>query len=552
MTRLLPLAALLFSCTLSAAPELTATQQTQLQLHIMSGEMAAGRDQPEAAAREFLAALKLSPDPELAKRATVLALSGEDEKLAADCARRWHELAPNEMDPREVIASLAVRRGDSTEALTHAQAIVSGHAGGLTEGLRHVAQLLAEGGKPAAKAALQVMAELVKTYPKESAALQAQAIVAVRFEDYVLAETAARQAQTMSPDSREIGLLLGGVLVRAGKLSEADALFEPLIAKDAKPAELRLGYARLLLDAKQREAARAELRQLLKDAPKDEDAAYALAVMALTDRNAAEAEGLLLPLLEGERKQEAAYQLGRAAELRKDLPMALEYYARVTEGNLAVEASGRRAYVLAEQGKLPEARKLLTQLRELLPQYESRLLLTEADVLTQAKAYTEALALLDAAQKEDPDNVDVRYGRSLVFERQGNIVKAEAELRVILKAEPDESRALNALGYLLTVHTRKFDEAHQLIARALELDPDDAAVMDSYGWVLFKQGKKKEALDWLARAHQLLPDPEISAHYGEALWVSGDKTAARSIWEAAQKDDPDHSVLKETVQRLLR
>ena len=96
------------------------------------------------------------------------------------------------------------------------------------------------------------------------------------------------------------------------------------------------------------------------------------------------------------------------------------------------------------------------------------------------------------------------------------------------------------------------DEARKLITRALELTPDDAAVIDSIGWIDYRQGKVKEALALLQKAFDKAHDPEIAAHLGEVLWVLGEKGQARAVWENALAKDPDHRVLKETMERLAR
>ncbi|MFZ5654890.1 MAG: tetratricopeptide repeat protein, partial [Pseudomonadota bacterium] len=119
-----------------------------------------------------------------------------------------------------------------------------------------------------------------------------------------------------------------------------------------------------------------------------------------------------------------------------------------------------------------------------------------------------------------------------------------------LAMDADNAAALNALGYSLTNHTDRYEEAQRLIERALALAPDDAAIIDSLGWVLYRRGQHQRAIVELRRAAELLPDPEVAAHLGEVLWVVGERQQARSVWEEALERFPDDRLIRETMRRL--
>ncbi len=537
-----------------AAPKLTPEQVTQVQFHIMAGELAAGRGQPGVAAQAFVQALELAPDAALAARATQLALSAGDADTARAAARRWLELEPNSMDAREVLSRLALRDDDLEEVYAQSLEMISGHAGGPAEGFRHVALLLSM--EPdAGPRALGVLDRLVAKYPKLAGAHYARSLVALRFEQFDLAESSAREALRLDPDSRDDTLLLIGVLVRKGKLDESDALVAKLVkkAKGEEKSEVRMTYARLLLDASQREPARTQLRATLKEDPKNQDARYALGVMAYTDGDLDQAEGLFTPLLaDAERGGDASYQLGRIAESRKQYDKALEFYRHVTSGGQAIEAAVRQAAVMTHTGKVAEGRELLDQLRRQFPPLGPRLTLAEAEMLLDAGLNADALSVYDEALKANPDDSGLLYGRSLVYEKMNNFPQAEADLRRILAAHQDDTRAMNALGYMLAVNTDRYDEARKLIEGALQRSPDDPAVIDSMGWVLYKLGRLEEARGYLEKALAKAPDPEIAAHLGEVLWALGQREQAHAVWDKALMRDPEHHVLLDTVQRLTR
>lgn len=543
--------ALMLAGTATAREPKFSSPEAAAQYHIMVGELAAQRQQPELAATEFLKALEVVPDPELAMRAASLALAARNEPLALKAARRWQALAPGEMDPREAVARLALRAGDRAEALAQCRAIIDGHAGGPDEGFRQAAQVLAqEGGKR--DDALAIMAQLLAQHPQRPGAHYAQSLLALRFNELPLAEKAAREALRLKGSDRDTLLLLTGVLVKKGDIAGADRTMAELLKVDGSP-ELRMGYARLLLEAERQDEARKQFERVLADKPDSAEARYALGLLALEQQQFDAAEPHFRALLAStELRQRAIYYLGRIEEVRNRPAEALKWYEQVTEGEQALDALMRRAVVLGKLGRLDEGRALMARMRREMPMFGTRFYLAEGELLLEAGAGPQALALYEQALKEIPDDADLLYGRSLVHERLKNLGQAEADLRRILAKDKDDARAMNALGYMLVVHTTRFDEARKLISRALELTPDDAAVIDSMAWVEYRQGRVQEARSLLEKAFDKVPDPEIAAHLGEVLWVLGEKDRARQIWDQALTRDPGHRVLKETMERLTR
>lgn len=526
--------------------------QAQAQYHVLAGELAAGRQQPETAAEEFLKALDFAPNAQLAARATALALAANREDLALTAARKWHAIDGNSLDAREVITRLALRAGLNDEAFEQCQAIVKYHPGGTDDGFHHVALLLSQEPEKA-EAAAAVLERLVAAYPKLAGAYAAKALLALRQQSYVTAESAAREAVRLAPQSSDDALLLASALIKTDKIDEADTIIDALARSAKNAADVRLAYVRLLLDANHRAPAQAQLEKILKTAPNNGDARLTLGLIALDERRLDDAEAQMRELVKIDgREVDGAYFLGRIAELRDQPQQALSQYEKVTSGNQALDASVRRGALLGRLGRLNDARQLFEQLRRQYPPLASRFYVAEAQMLIDNEHIEDAQHLLDQALDGDPDDDELLYSRSLAYERLGQIGKAEADLQHIIAQMPDDARALNALGFMLTVHSNRYDEAQQLISHALELSPNDPAVIDSAGWVRFKQGHADEALPYLRKALSLLPDPEIAAHLGEALWSLGDKNQAQQIWDGALKQAPGNTVLRETVQRLTR
>ncbi len=528
---------------------------SKIQFHVLAGEMAAGRHMPAAAAEQFLQASRLSSDPKLASRATGLALAANDEDLALAAAKRWREVEPSSLESREVVTLLSVRRGLMTEAYEQCVAIIRDHPGGEADGFRHVALILAPEAKQK-EMVLALMQRLVGEWPQLGGAHYALGLIALRFNGLTLAEKAATEALRLQPKSSEAQMLLAGVQVKKGDLDAADKTMESVIRSAPNPSELRMGYARRLLESQQRDRARKQFELVRAAAPNDADARYALGLMALEDQKLDEATAQFSVLAaKGERKSEAAYYMGRIEEIQNHPDKALAWYDKVETGSQAIDAAVRSALMLGKLKRVSEARAALAELRDQFPTLATQFFAVEGELLLNAGESDKALDLYNTALTERINDPDLLYGRSLALEKLGKADLAEADLRQIIKTSEDDARALNALGYLLTLHsssTGNLDEARKLLDRALELEPDDAAVIDSAGWLQFKLGNLPQAKSLLKKAYGKAPDPEIAAHLGEVMWSMGDKDEARTLLQGALKEAPDHQVLKETLDRLDR
>lgn len=529
------------------SPDQTATYQ------VLAGEMAAGRNQPGVAAKHFLSAATEIKDAKLAARATALALAADDVDLAEQGAQQWLALEPTDATPRELLLRLHLRAGDLTGSLSQAQALAQGHAAGIEEGLRAVALLMRQE-TTRTDAALVVMNQLIAPYSERPGAHYAMGLLALGAGQSDIALSAAEQALKLDPSSDEAALLMASALIKLNRLQAADEQMQQLLAQSADPVALRMGYAKLLLDAEANEAAADQLRKVIAAAPDNEDARYALGVLELKQQNLDAARVQFKALVKsGDRRSDAAYYLGRIAQVEQQTKAALSWYSQVSAGNHIIDASVRRAQILASTGRIEDARTLLLQLRRQFPRIELQVLLTEAEMLTRAGAHDQALELFEAALEVYPDEGDLIYGRSLVYEQRGDIQRAERDLRSLIEQDPEDARALNALGYMLAVHRpARLNEARDLVERALDITPDDPAVIDSIGWIEFRLGNVDAAYAHLQRAYEQLDDPEIAAHLGEVLWTMGREQEARDIWADALARAPDHRVLNETVERLTQ
>lgn len=538
----------------ASAPVIVGGQPThpavEVEYHVLAGEMAVQRGDRKRAAQEYVDALAHSDDPRLAKRAAQVALFAGEPALAYRAAQAWTAAQPSSREAQQTAAQLALRSGKADSLGTHAQSIIKQNPDGVDAGFRELADLLS-GDKEHANIALQVMQQQVAAHPEVAEAYYAQGLLALRYQRMELADRSVQRALALRPDWADAVLLRAGILVRQGKTKQATTLVDDLAGSKDERAEYYLSYARLLLDADQTVAAADEFDRVLSLQPDNSDARYGLALLALSLEQVERAKVALLQLYKaGQRRNDAAFYLGGIADLQKDYPLARQWYGRVKSGDRMLDARVRAARALYLEGNLAGARKALAQLRLAYPKLVGRLYTAEAEMLYDAKQYSQALDLYDQALQDDPYDSDLLYGRSLVYDRLGQFKQAETDLRSVLEREPDSARALNALGYMLSNRGQDYEQAFAYIKQALDARPDDPAIIDSMGWVQYRLGHLQKARVNLEKAYGLFPDPEVAAHLGEVLWALGERDKAQNVWEEALAGDPDNAVLRETVQRL--
>jgi Flp pilus assembly protein TadD len=177
--------------------------------------------------------------------------------------------------------------------------------------------------------------------------------------------------------------------------------------------------------------------------------------------------------------------------------------------------------------------------------------LAKADLLADHGDAQGGLSFIAAALQRFPQYPRLQYERATLLERAGQVGESVKVFEQLLRERPDDPNLMNALGYTLADHRMELSRAESLIRRALAVTPDNPAVLDSLGWVRLRRGDARAALPSLERAYMISRDPDIAAHWGEALWVSGENAQARKVWAEALARHPDSRALKDTVHRLV-
>jgi tetratricopeptide (TPR) repeat protein len=533
----------------AAAPAAaTSDARADLMFHVLSAELAAKQGNAEQAMRSYLAAARLSTDPQLAERAARLALYLGDRAAAQEGAERWRQLAPTASEPHEVLGMLELRGGDQVAALAHFEQALRMYATGLGDGFARLALLLGE--EEDKSRALGVLQALAERYPDEPHAHQSAAEMALQAKQPSVALAAAERAQALDPAWTAPALVKVRAWLQAGEGDKAVRLLEDTLKRRPNDYDLRLQYARTLLTLERNENALQQFERLLKARPQDAQVMYVAALIALELGEAAKARDYLLRLVNaGQRVNEAYYYLGRLAQNEGDVKGALRWYTQV-QGEQRPEAMMRAAVLQAALGELESARKRLAEMRRDYPELAVRSYAVEAQLLQDKGELEQAYDLYTDVLARQPDEWELRYGRALMAVQLDRLTEAEQDLRLLLDQRPDSAQALNALGYTLVDRTDRHQEGFELIERAYKLRPDDAAIVDSLGWAHYRLGRAAEARDYLEQAYALNPESEIAAHLVEVLWRLNERKAAARILQDALKREPDNSLLLETKQRL--
>ncbi len=540
---------------------------------LLLGELDLRDGDPAAAQAKFLDVARRTRDEALFRRSVEVALQARSADQALASARAWRLALPESLDAlRFELQILAVQNRGSE----------------LAEPLRLLLTRTPEAERSSALAALPRMTQRVAD--KRGLAVQMDEVLKP-YADAPATRTAARVASArlwlQAGDApRALGLAeraqaddsgaAGPVFLALELLASQPAAEKIIISYLAQPkaeANVRLGYVRALSAAQRLVDAESQMRMLTRDQPAQAGYWLTLGALQLELRQSKDADASLQRYLqlgaaqpeqaaaasdddeepdtfaEGGRTQ-AWLMLAQAAELRGDGKAAAGWLDKIDDPQRALEVQTRRATLLAKQGKFKEARALVQQVPERKPEDARAKLIAESQVLREVKRWPDAHAVLVSANDRFPSDIDLLYEQAMVAEKLLRMDEMERVLRRVIELKPDHQHAYNALGYSLAERNQRLPEARDLIAKAVELAPNDPFIADSLGWVEFRLGNNTQALLHLKRAYASRPDTEIAAHLGEVLWAAGQRDEARRVWREGRARDADNEVLRETLARL--
>lgn len=515
----------------------------------LAGEFALQAGQLTEAARQYLAAARAAADPVLAERAARIALLAVDDALSRDAYAVWTRLAPaGGISQRMVAATLALRAGQKRVARRELHAMLQA-----PDGWSQALAALVGAVGTQRPLVVSMLGEIVDddALPEQLPAWLAIGGLAQRLEQPKLVERIVSRIVERFPGEPRVGLLRAQLLREAGKLDQARAVLPALepVARNSPPLRWSLAAEyNALSDA-------AKAAEVMSWGEQDE-ASYAQRALLLDKAGDTAALAALYQDLKrdaGNPDPMRRLLLGQMAELLKRHDEALAWYGNIAGGNALGIARLRAANVLHEMGRAAQAFDALRAVQADAAldddarrdgyQLEAELRAKDQDTAGEEDAFARGLAAF-------PDDQALLYARALMWERRDRIAKAEADFRRILVIAPDDVATLNALGYTLADRTDRYREALELIDRARVAEPGNAAIIDSYGWVLFRLGKPREALEHLRHAYALQKDPDIASHLGQVLWVLGQREEARRHFEEARKLDPQSRALQRALQEV--
>jgi len=451
------------------------------------------------------------------------------------------------------------------------------------------------------------MVEMLKKVTDKSPNERSLSTLGAAYEqmrDYASAADVFSKALALKPDNIQIKRLLAQNLMWSGKFDQALKLYQELVEADPKDAQAQLKMSEIyrqkkmydksrealakakeldsdnieirydevnLLEAEGKsEAAIATLKKLLDDtARKNYNAAEKASRTVLLERLA----GLYRDARQFPKAVEALRQIAEvdpAAEARvsanivETYRVGKDFKSALTEADAAVKKFPKdrvvrvvHASLLADMGRVDDG---AAEIRELLTGDKDReTYLTLAQIYEKGKNFAEMQKALDAAEKlseRKQEKETIFFMRGAMFEKMKQFTKAEAEFRKVLDVNAQNAGALNYLGYMLADRNVRLEEASDLIRKAVELDPDNGAYLDSLGWVYYRMDKLDEAEKNLRQSiERINGDPTVYDHLGDVYLKQGKVKDAIAQWQQSLKEwekTPQAEADPEEVAKVTR
>lgn len=544
-----------------SSSEARAALDAELFYEILLGEITSSTGDPGTGYSLMLEAARRSGDGQLYRRATDIALQSRSAEYALIAAKAWKESQPRSREANRYVLQILIalnRIGETADLLRQEL----------------------EQSPPAARiATIQALPQLYgRASDKRLAATIVEQALATELNHPAVGPTAWTTIGRMRlATGNKAGALLavqqaqsleatndGAALLAMLLLEEGYADAEPQLARylAGKPLpEIRMAYARTLLDLQRYNDAQAQVDAVTQEKPDMPEAWLVQASLHLQANRLPQAQQSLQQfqtLIEGLPANDArknaltqAYLMqSQIAEKQGNFAQAESWLARIDNSADLFSAQTRRASLMARQGKLEEARALVRRLPATTPDEIRMKLLAEVQLLRDAQKHQEAFDLQAKALALKPADNDMAYDQAMLAEKAGKLDVMEQLLRGIIARQPDYHHAYNALGYSLADRGVRLEEARQLITKALEYAPGDPFITDSLAWAEFRLGNAAEAARLLEEAFKKQPDAEIAAHWGEVLWSMGQRERAQSVWRDGLQLNRDNDTLKDTIKRL--
>ena len=520
---------------------------------VLLAEIALQRGNPELASEAYADLALRTRDPKVLERTVEVAGYARQFDIALKAVRTWLEVEPTSLRAQQMLVSVMVLSGKLDELAPNLVRLLQADQPGLAQNLLGLNRMFAR-----QQDRLGVFVLLEKVARPFFGMAEAHYTVAMAASSAGINERALAEVQRaleLRPDWEQAALL--EAQIRAGQQTAnatQDSLrfLEDFVKRNPQARDAQLQLARALIGEKRYADAKANFDQLLGDYPDRPEVVFPSAMLALQQNDRAYAETQLkhFTSLDLADKSVAYYYLGQIAEDDKRNSEAISNYLMVGVGEQYLMARIRAARLMRADGKLEEGRRLLADAETASDEQRIAFQIAEAGLLRDANQTDAAFYFLEEALKASPDQPELLYETALLAEKTGRLDLLESRLRRLIELRPDQPQAYNALGYSYADRNMNLAEARQLIEQALTFSPDDVFILDSLGWVLYRQGDLSGALKQLEHAYALRADPEIAAHLGEVLWHAGRKDDARRVLHEALEKHPDNESLAKAASQF--
>jgi tetratricopeptide (TPR) repeat protein len=517
---------------------------------LLTAEIAGQRQQYDVAVEGYMEAAKRANDPRFAERAAVIAMYMKDSPRTQEAVNFWLKRDAKNLTARKIATLSALRANDKATAITHLSVLMKADPTAFDTTLLELAGVLQKEGK--IEIVYDTLSALSAKYPKQASIYLVQSLIALQVKDNALAEQQVQKTLAIQPEWDKALMLEAQIALSSGDINKAKTEIKNATVKYPNNTKIKKLYAQLLIKTESYQEAGEVYKQLIATDPKDMESQFTLALVYLQLDQNNQAEEILTKLLElPDWKYQASFYLGKVAEKRKENDKALAWFDKVTEGDFVFDATLEIVALLAKDKQYDAAIARLSALSERFPKQKTRIVLLQAEVYSQQKQYGKAFNLLTTALEEQPEQAEFLYTRALIADHLNKKDILEGDLKKILEKDPNNFEALNALGYSLLDDPKRYAESETYLQKALQIRPDEAVIIDSYGWLQFKLGHPDIALEHLKRAYAKQQENEIAAHIAEVLWTMGKQDEARKIFDEAIKNAPEDEYLLKFQQRIL-
>ena len=537
----------------------TARSNIEAMFRYLAAEVAGQRGELGISSRLFYDLAKATRDPRLAERAAKVALYSQIPGIAVEATKLWVELNPDSVEAQQASTQMNVITGNLGAAKPYLQKLLTKEET-RAHGFLYLNNLFASQSNK--QAVLQLVKELAAPYQSLPEARLTTSQAAFQAGDLALALNEVTAANQLRPHW-EMGAIQQADILLSQSPTEAIVFYKNFLVDNPSANDARLNLARILIKQQRYKEAKPELMQLAKLADSNPEILVVVGLLSAQSDALADAENYFKQALETDikGKNQIYMHLGQIAERNKNDSEAMKWYGMATppsketpaqQANLYVEAKISMANIIARSNGADAAIALLDELRDLNDAQLAQVISAQSGFLVMAKRYQESYDLLAKAVANMPDMADLIYDHAMAAERVKKYAVMETQLRKLIKMKPQFAQAYNALGYSFADRNTKLDEANTLISKALALSPNDHFIMDSMGWLLYRQGKLDKAYEYLQAAYTAQADAEIASHLGEVLWKMNRQDEANQIWEDALKNNPDNEVLLSTIKKFKR